>query len=526
MNDGFVFLWSIAKTGAARLHSSNKCISNVQAIAWMGNNVITVGTRHVKVWRLEQAQPTSPMKARDDLRVREESSGSPAPKTFSGRNCILGSLVDSNFTCVAPLSESRAVLCTEEGEICLLDDTDQRQRLEKVADAGFHVLCVSTDIERGLVLVGGEDGKTQMLSAQSLMESGRESEEGSVERAPIQSPSPVPMICKEPSGDGSSSILAVGFMQDHSITVDARHQITIKNLSVPSNTEPTNLYEKRVPAHDSAVLGVSAMEKPNIYNADFMTWSSQGLVLFWTTDGIWKDKLAMSLEGSSSKADGKINELKVLRSSSTGDIFYFGDKLGNLGMLGHDTCTVRAHDGEINDLVLDQRDDTVLVASCGRDRTVQLFQLVDDKLVILQTLENEHAASVTHLLFADGGTVLLSSSADRTIVMRGISYGKDRTPAFFPAKVITLKASPLCMALIEDSRTLMVSTMERQIHQYDLKTGTLLRTIRATDSAKTESVPITSVEIGYLQSEAHQSPIIFGVSSTDKSIRAYDSKTR
>lgn len=41
-NDGFLYVWSInQRTGAATLHASNKCTSNINRIAWMGNNLIT-----------------------------------------------------------------------------------------------------------------------------------------------------------------------------------------------------------------------------------------------------------------------------------------------------------------------------------------------------------------------------------------------------------------------------------------------------------------------------------------------------
>lgn len=44
MNDGFLFVWAInLKSGAARLHSSNKCTSFVRDMCWMGQTLITYG---------------------------------------------------------------------------------------------------------------------------------------------------------------------------------------------------------------------------------------------------------------------------------------------------------------------------------------------------------------------------------------------------------------------------------------------------------------------------------------------------
>jgi WD40 repeat protein len=49
MNDGFLYIWAInPKNGSARLHSSNKCTSNVRHIAWMGRSLVSYGTRSLK----------------------------------------------------------------------------------------------------------------------------------------------------------------------------------------------------------------------------------------------------------------------------------------------------------------------------------------------------------------------------------------------------------------------------------------------------------------------------------------------
>lgn len=40
-NDGFLYMWRISSTGAARLHASNKCTSTIKGMMWMGNSLIT-----------------------------------------------------------------------------------------------------------------------------------------------------------------------------------------------------------------------------------------------------------------------------------------------------------------------------------------------------------------------------------------------------------------------------------------------------------------------------------------------------
>jgi WD40 repeat protein len=41
-NDGFLYVWAInQRTGAPKLHSSNKCTSFVKQMIWLGNNIVT-----------------------------------------------------------------------------------------------------------------------------------------------------------------------------------------------------------------------------------------------------------------------------------------------------------------------------------------------------------------------------------------------------------------------------------------------------------------------------------------------------
>ncbi|KAI5297227.1 guanine nucleotide-binding protein subunit alpha, partial [Ascosphaera pollenicola] len=140
INDGFLHVWALtSKSGAAaaKLHSTNKCTSVVRGMCFVGNNVLTVGVRHIKAWRVEVSSPTR-SKFSDGASV-----GSPSPLT--GRNCVLGSFGDSTFSCVASVSENEAVVCTESGAICLYDDKNGHQKLQFVQNVGFGILSVAYD---------------------------------------------------------------------------------------------------------------------------------------------------------------------------------------------------------------------------------------------------------------------------------------------------------------------------------------------------------------------------------------------
>lgn len=486
----------------------------------MGSNVISVGTRHVKVWRLNHAEPISPSKGRPDMtKGYDIPPSSPVPKTFPGRNCLLGSLIDAVFTSVVAISQNKAIICTEQGDICLLDDSDQNQRLEKVAHVDFKVLCVSVEISRDCVIVGGAEGKNKVLSMQNL-----EKLEVILNSASVPSRSD---SASQHVERALSDIVAIGFLsKDECFALDASHSLCIMDLEKLKLHDPTAIL-KQVAAHNSAVLGVSTLLQPNKQAADFFTWSSQGTALFWTVDGSCTYKFKIPLDQEPDAENYESNELKVLRASPSADFFVFGDKHGNIGIPLKPEQIVKAHNGEVNDLSIAQREnDCTLIASCGRDRILQLFQLEVRGLSLLQTMEGEHAASVSSILFLDSGSTLLSASADRTVVIRTLASVKGQAAAFVPTRTLTLKSSPVAIApMLGESKLLVVSTMDRQLLIFDLQTGRIIQSSKASDFGGGDSVTVSSMIVQKLNDRTFQAPLIFGVSANDRSIRAYNSST-
>lgn len=65
-------------------------------------------------------------------------------------------MADSVMTCVVGISEDKALVCTEKGDICLLDES--LLRLSKVANAEFGVSCITIDAESKFAWVAGKHG--------------------------------------------------------------------------------------------------------------------------------------------------------------------------------------------------------------------------------------------------------------------------------------------------------------------------------------------------------------------------------
>jgi hypothetical protein len=92
--------------------------------------------------------------------------------------------------------------------------------------------------------------------------------------------------------------------------------------------------------------------------------------------------------------------------------------------------------------------------------------------------------------------------------------------AFSMLRTVVLKTTPTSMAWdAEQDGVLLVSTIDRQVHKYDVRNGQHISSFRATDSEGGDAVILSS--LAHI-ARPYGAPIIAGVSSTDKSIRIYD----
>ena len=295
----------------------------------MGNNLITVGARHVKVWRPEKAQVASPSKGPLDLANSTVAPpGSPGPKTLSGRNCLLGSLLDATFNCAVPISDSKAILCTSQGDICLLDDSEKSQKLEKVTSAGFSIQCAFYDEARGLVWVAGQDQRTRAFSVNHLTSSNSPSDA----KGPLFDST----LPENPSLSETPSILAIGSVRNHVITSDSERNVRLMDVEQHNDVHQLGANKKHLPAHESAVLGVCELQSKDGSNKpNFLTYSARGTVLFWLLDGTCCGRTEIRLDQAQSEESGDVNELKVVVVSIFDEYLYSGDKRGVLRYSSH-----------------------------------------------------------------------------------------------------------------------------------------------------------------------------------------------
>ncbi|KAL5413578.1 hypothetical protein PMIN04_009377 [Paraphaeosphaeria minitans] len=511
-NDGFLYIWSInSRTGAASLYASNKCTSTINRMAWMGNSVVTVGTRHVKVWRMEEPHPASRLS-----KTRQSDApflSTSTHKTLPGRNCILESLLEANFTSVVAVAPSKAVVATDKGQLCLIDDSDGTQRFFKVAEAGIAVTSMAVDTQGRLHLASSQGGLKTLTISDTI-------------DLLTPPPSPPPRV-ESPTvtlSTDSNKIEAVGSLLDYLVTVDSQNSIRLSDACAPDDDTMVGDVLQKLPAHGDPVLGVAPLAESNSLEASFYTWSTGGTVLYWNQEGTYKEMLDVPLEQIPG-AD-EVNELKTVASSADANVLVTGDKYGVLRIIDRRTRSslvdMKAHSNEITGISMFESKDVAYIASSARDRHIQILQKKSESWDLLQTLD-EHVGAVTGVLFARNGERLISMSSDRTIVVRELAYRQDTESmdrAFIILRTIILKSSPVSMTLDTDQEdVILVSTVDRHVHKYDLRNGQCLSSFRASDTEGGDAVVLSSL--------AHiprtwGSPLIAGVSSTDKSIRIYE----
>jgi hypothetical protein len=178
----------------------------------------------------------------------------------------------------------------------------------------------------------------------------------------------------------------------------------------------------------------------------------------------------------------------------------------------------------MTDVAIHQSDAVTIVATCARDRTVQLFRKQKNGWTLIQTMD-EHQGSVGRLLFAKKGEKLLSCSSDRSIVIREFvskDVDGDLIMAYLLARTITLKATPISMTLHPDQEdTLIVSTIDRHVHKFDIRSGRSVHTFKATDSDTNDAVVLDALSMSAGEGLA-KGGLLAAVSTSDKSIRTYN----
>lgn len=501
-NDGFLYVWRIdPRTGAARLFQQNRCTAFVQGMVWVGSNLVTFGVRHIKIWRIEEPRPTSPTKRLN----AETSSSAQVQKTLPGRNVLLGNMIEATFSCAAVLGSSKAIICTESGDVCLFDDTSKQMKLTKVVETGSTITCAS--VKDGSLYLGGRDGDFTVLDVASFENSSED--------------------CIRANHVASAGLMALGFVNDGLVTLDSKHSIEIRRKTEGTDAFTLDLPTVPIAGHGESILGVESLPNPKEAGAAFCTWSGSGNMILWDVDGTMRSSFQVPLEQAYYESElDAVNQLTVVKISPRGAYFITGDKLGMLRVIDASTkeciTAMKVHSSDCQSIASFETDSKFIIASCGRDRTTQLVQRTPEGLFEhFQTLE--FAAKVVEVLLPSDEKVI-TCSLDRTLQFHEIVSREDdpNVLAAITAKSVALKASPTSMAVAPDGKSVFVSLLDRSVCSFDLETGKASTSFKCTDDCGVDSVVLDSL-IARVGNDKEPS-FLLGVSNTDKSIRVYDSQ--
>ncbi|KAI1364231.1 WD40-repeat-containing domain protein [Xylaria arbuscula] len=502
-NDGFLYVWKIdPKTGAARLFQQNRCTTYIKGMIWMGSNLITLGVRHVKVWRIDEAQATSPVKQKF---IGDMSSTMQPQKTLPGRNVLLGNMIEATFSCAATIDDTKAIVCSETGDVCLLDDIGKQTKLTHLLENGFVTTCVA--IRNSLVYIGGRSGNLATIDLQSLLKGSTDS---------------LRMITDTPTSVG---VLALGFAGDKLVTIDSKRSIDIWKQDHTPETSIADPVSTPLPGCGDAAMGVGSLAQSNVTGAQFYTWSQSGYVILWSTDGTIKSSFQVPLDEAYFEDEPElINQMTTICATANGKFFIAGDRLGFVKVVDFVSkecvASMKAHSSDCQLITIYEDDSSLLIASCGRDRTAQLFhRLCNGDFEHFQTLE--FAARVSQVLIPSTDKVI-TCSLDRAVQIHDLvtKEGDPDIKAAIPSRTLSIKASPASMTMGPDGKTLYVSQVERSVSMFDLASGKLLRSFKCFDESGADPVILDSLTT---RAATEKEPaFLFGLSNTDKSVRMYD----
>lgn len=498
VNDGFLFVWAIDdRTGAAALHSSNKCTSTINAMAWLGRGILTVGLRYVKLWKLDNDAALGARGAETSsgvLTPKQKPSDfaksvlSPRSKVLSGKNSLLGDLIDANFVAAVSLETGKAVLCAESGEICLLDDSENTQALTHLGTVRFRITAAMIDESR-VLHVAGAIGQSKRFTPADLQKQKPATSKRDRRSTLAQ--------FRSLSSYDAITVTAMAKISDVVVELDSKRGITLTKAG-DSASKDADVASLQLAAHSEAVLGVSRLSLKKLPDAAFLTYAGNGGVHIWNSTGAAVTGLQVPVESSLEMYD-LTNELKAVAHIEEASLLVAGDRYGSLAILDIATSAVilheRAHSAEIVDLICFERMGVTLIATASRDRMVQSFAWCDSQLDLLQTMD-EHVAGVTALASASDGQFLLSCSADRTIVVREAFLRNEDDPRsiiFVMMRTITLKSSPLSMCLGADQDELLVSAADRSVYKYSIKSGQSGFGFKCSDSEGGEAAALSKI---------------------------------
>ena len=531
-NDGFILLWKIDNRGNATLHASNKCTAAIRCLGWLGGSIVTLGTRHVKAWRRHYESGVSSTRQilrEDSIEPTTPGSGS-KPRPLIGRNCLLGPVAEATFTCMCPISDLLAIVCSDDGKVCLLKEDGQSSTISLIVSVPFYVTCCAFESETHQLWIGGMKGENRLFSSSQNVTLSAEAKYELI-----------PWDTRLETGR-MSGFVAGGVLSGSLVTVADDHMISIYQ-SLSSHNPAKSKAVQNLPSHRCAVSGVLILPGACGSAAGFLTWSTDGTIMIWSVNGILQQSQSIQLDKTPGKDVMVRSELRVLRLIASETIFVSGDSAGvvrvtenmykdrrgpsEYSLPGTPTLVSRAtqssiqvHESEITAIASVQRHaEETIIAMGSRDRTVQIFRFAHATLELLQTI-TDHSSSITDVLFLRDGDNLITSSSDRTVMIHTLA--KSAALVFIQRRIISFKSTPISISApaTDGDHLFLISCADKRNHKCSSLYGHQEESIRPHDR-NGESVLLSQVSVHKFGNQG-QIAVMIGVSGIEKALRIHD----
>ena len=282
----------------------------------MGSNLITVGTRHVKIWRVGRTPNSSPSKRFTQSDATLTLASPTKTSAIAGRNCVLGDLLHRNFTALVAISSEMIIICTDQGEVCLLEDSEDSPSITLVAHVDFPIESATLFSDTHIVFGGAEVRKMRVSDLLSV--GGLKAHDVPQSCAPF-----LPVM-------GQAQILALGSLATALVTVDSHRAIQF--VAAPRDCEADDAKSSdllhRLQSHNGPIQGLQTLQMEQYPGVAFMTYSSNGMILFWDYDGSLVRLLHADSYDTKDHEDMYENELTTARAFRLEQFLLLGDKFG------------------------------------------------------------------------------------------------------------------------------------------------------------------------------------------------------
>ncbi|KAK9761218.1 hypothetical protein K7432_014039, partial [Basidiobolus ranarum] len=547
-HDGFLYAWDW-RTGMKL--ASNKISSKVSALTFAngGSYCITAGLRHIKYWYFDG----------------HENSNTSTTKVMIGRSGILSSLSNNTFVdiaCGKDDSGGDIMYCiTASGLLCQFSEGRVIQKWINLQVKKAFSICADDKY----IVCGCENGIIRLFEPITLKYLG------TLPR-PHQLDVDVTSPGYQPNAEGvypNTIAVRLTYNSEKIACIYSDRSMFIWDIK---NLERVGKYRSFL-YHSDCVWNVETypetINTPDSLGAyipsdSFATCSSDGTIRFWNLEHLYapssvtspvvsptspgsitsyrgniysRELLSMLVInqyqpmisensedwGEVTSTVPKIHSSRAIRSiriSPDGRYLASGDKEGNLriyDLLSMEQVVYQeAHNGDI--LTIDFSDPSTtglpfMVATAGRDRLIHIFD-ANNSFTPIQTLD-EHSAAITSLRFSGGGGILISCSADKSIIFRKAMQQLE-VPFFVSYQNHCAKASVYDMDLDSTKPVIASVTQDKRFHLFGIESG------KVEKSHRPESLDESSPDTNILKISLDPSGSFVATCCSDKSIRIFD----